>query len=598
LRKTGDLIDKPSEGFRMKRLIFFYASIFAAGMTQLCAQMSFNVTLEGQLNNHHASGGTVNNYYSEIWGWTDTVSHREYAIIGAYDGTSIVDITDTLKEKGFIVGPHNSYNYHEFRTYLNYLYVGAEGNDTARNAGVQIVDLSPLPNAPVLKKNLVWLDTIKGVAFKYYAAHTLNAEGKYLYVNGGGGDGASIHGFGGIRIYDLSDPLNPKQAGSYGKESTPYVHDSYTRNDTIYAACINIGTLNILDARKKDSIKIVGNPIPTVPEARTHNVWTTADGKYALTASEIVGGHLHIYDVHDPTSPFEIASWTSNPATSIHNVIVNGDFAYIAYYSDGFRIVDIKNPANPIEVGFYDTHPGPILTTFEGAWGVYPFFPSGKIAVSDMNTGLYIFTFNKKHGGQIAGIVRSAANNQALDSVQITVLESGRAESTKSTGQYKYGTAEGITAVRYTRRGFLQRIDTVNIRAGKIDTVNVVLTPGVTVEVRKEQREAPRTFSLEQNYPNPFNPVTHFQFTVPEARQPSAEISDLPPEADAPLAQRLVSLKIYDLLGREVNTIVNKMMEPGTYSVTWDASGASSGVYYYRLSEGEFSETKKLIIAK
>jgi choice-of-anchor B domain-containing protein len=566
--------------------MFFCAIIFVAGMTQLCAQVSFNVTLEGQLNNHHTAGGTVNNYYSEIWGWTDTVSHREYAIIGAYDGTSIVDITDTLKEKGFIIGPHNSYNYHEFRTYLNYLYVGAEG-DTTRNAGVQIVDLSPLPNSPVLKKNLVWVDTTGGVILNYYAAHTLNQEGKYLYVNGGGGTGA-IHGFGGIRIYELSDPLNPKQAGSYGKESTPYVHDSYTRNDTIFAACVLNGTLNILDARKKDSIKIIGNPIPTVPEARTHNVWTTADGKYAMTASEIVGGHLHIYDIHDPTSPFEIATWTSNPATSIHNVIVNGDFAYMAYYSDGLRIVDIKNPANPIEVGFYDTHPGPILTTFEGAWGVYPFFPSGKIAVSDMNTGLYVFTFNKKHGGQITGTVRSAANNQALDSVQITVLESGRSDSTKSTGQYKYGTAEGKTPVRYTRRGFLQRIDSVTIRAGKIDTVNVVLTPGVTVEVRKEQREAPRTFSLEQNYPNPFNPLTHFQFNVPEAHQPSAEIANA----------RFVSLKIYDLLGREINTIANNMMEPGTYSVTWDASGVASGVYYYRLSAGEFSETKKLIIAK
>jgi hypothetical protein len=195
-----------------------------------------------------------------------------------------------------------------------------------------------------------------------------------------------------------------------------------------------------------------------------------------------------------------------------------------------------------------------------------------------MNTGLYVFTFNKKHGGQITGIVRSAVNNQPLDSVQITVLESGRSDSTKSTGQYKYGTAEGRTAVRYTRRGFLQRIDTVTVRAGKIDTVNVMLTPGVTVEVRKEQREAPRRFSLEQNYPNPFNPQTHFRFAI----------GDL----------RFVSLKIYDLLGREVSTLVNNTMEPGTYTVTWDALGVSSGVYYYRLSAGEFSETKKLIITK
>jgi len=61
---------------------------------------------------------------------------------------------------------------------------------------------------------------------------------------------------------------------------------------------------------------------------------------------------------------------------------------------------------------------------------------------------------------------------------------------------------------------------------------------------------------------------------------------------------RFVRLKIYDLLGREVGTLENNLIDPGMYSVMWDASGVSSGVYYYRLSAGEFSETKKLIITK
>jgi len=113
-------------------------------------------------------------------------------------------------------------------------------------------------------------------------------------------------------------------------------------------------------------------------------------------------------------------------------------------------------------------------------------------------------------------------------------------------------------------------------------------------------------FALDQNYPNPFNPTTHLRFTVPKAHQPSAEIGDFPPEADAPLAQRFVSLKIYDVLGREVVTLVNETMKPGTYSVEWNASRFASGVYYYQLcahqkdggQAGNFVSVKKMVLIK
>jgi hypothetical protein len=93
----------------------------------------------------------------------------------------------------------------------------------------------------------------------------------------------------------------------------------------------------------------------------------------------------------------------------------------------------------------------------------------------------------------------------------------------------------------------------------------------------------PNQFSLSQNYPNPFNPTTNLRFTVPEAR--------------------FVSLKIYDLLGKEVATLVGENLNPGSYAVRWDASGCPSGVYFYRLTAssgltGNFSETKRLILLK
>ncbi len=88
----------------------------------------------------------------------------------------------------------------------------------------------------------------------------------------------------------------------------------------------------------------------------------------------------------------------------------------------------------------------------------------------------------------------------------------------------------------------------------------------------------PETFSLDQNYPNPFNPSTHLSYTVGHAG--------------------FVSLKVYDLLGREVATLVNETMQPGSYTAQWNASGVSSGVYLYKMESGSFVSTKKMILMK
>ncbi len=88
----------------------------------------------------------------------------------------------------------------------------------------------------------------------------------------------------------------------------------------------------------------------------------------------------------------------------------------------------------------------------------------------------------------------------------------------------------------------------------------------------------PTEFSLEQNYPNPFNPLTNFGFRIVDFG--------------------LVTLKIFDILGREVATLVNENLHPGTFSVTWDATGQASGVYYYRLQASDYSATRKLLLTK
>ena len=88
----------------------------------------------------------------------------------------------------------------------------------------------------------------------------------------------------------------------------------------------------------------------------------------------------------------------------------------------------------------------------------------------------------------------------------------------------------------------------------------------------------PSRFALQQNYPNPFNPATTISFTLP--------------------SRSYVSLKVFDLIGREIATIFSEEMSAGTYSKRWDAEKISSGIYFYRLQAGTFTETKKLVLLK
>jgi len=102
---------------------------------------------------------------------------------------------------------------------------------------------------------------------------------------------------------------------------------------------------------------------------------------------------------------------------------------------------------------------------------------------------------------------------------------------------------------------------------------------------------------LMQNYPNPFNPTTEIRFQISPARL-TGNTGAGPDEIGAGGDVRFVRLAVYDLLGREVTTLVNEVTQPGVYSVQWNAAGFPSGVYFCRLQAGLFTETKKLVLMR
>jgi hypothetical protein len=93
-----------------------------------------------------------------------------------------------------------------------------------------------------------------------------------------------------------------------------------------------------------------------------------------------------------------------------------------------------------------------------------------------------------------------------------------------------------------------------------------------------ENGGVPKSFNLSQNYPNPFNPATKIKFAIPQSS--------------------LVTLKVYDILGKEVTSLVNQNLNAGNYEVDFNAINLSSGSYFYKISAGDFTSIKKMVLIK
>jgi endo-1,4-beta-xylanase len=143
------------------------------------------------------------------------------------------------------------------------------------------------------------------------------------------------------------------------------------------------------------------------------------------------------------------------------------------------------------------------------------------------------------------------------------------AEDTTEAGTGNY-TAQFTTSPYSVSRDGIMTLGTFAV--GKFKNVADI------VGVERNEKGVPTQFSVSQNYPNPFNPTTTIQYSVSSTQY--------------------VSLKVYDVLGRELSTLVSEVKPPGTYTVKWDAHGLASGIYFYRLEAAQFTETRKLVLLR
>lgn len=348
---------------------------------------------------------------SNIWGHTDLNTGREYALIGLRNGTGIVDITIPTQPTVVAHIPAAASLWRELRAYQTYDAVARRWRayayivTEASGQGVQIVDLSNLPLSATL------VGTYNGVS----RVHTIHLDNTTydtnVSLNGSPArailQGANVNN-GAFRLLDLSNPTNPtllKDAPS----GTQYVHDGTTLviTDTRTVDCYqqqnpctiyvdyNENTVDLWD------ITNAANPyrISTTPYSGsryTHSGWWTEDKRYLFIQDELDEyylGHntrVRTLDIANLRAPVISGTWNGPTRAIDHNGYTIGSRYYMSNYQRGLTILNIANPNALVQEAFFDSYPTGNNAAFNGAWGTYPYFPSGNVAISDIEGGFFL----------------------------------------------------------------------------------------------------------------------------------------------------------------------------------------------------------------
>ncbi|MGB5377862.1 choice-of-anchor B family protein [Muriicola sp.] len=334
---------------------------------------------------------------NDIWGWTDVASNREFALIGVNNGTAFVEITDTedLNYLGKLPTATTSSSWRDIKVYQNYAYIVSE----ADGHGMQVFDLTNLLS--VSGGPVTFTADNRYTGFGNAHNIVINENTGFAYAVGTARNDLYS---GGAHFIDLQDPLNPQAAGGYG--ASGYTHDAqvitYNGPDADYAGAeIFIGSnenqviiVDITD--KQNPANITGVQYGNI--GYTHQGWFTEDQRFFIVGDELdeinfgFNSRTLVFDMTDLDNPVLHTTYLGTTSAIDHNGYVDGNDFFLANYTAGVRVLDISDidNGNISEVGFFDSFPSGNSASFNGVWSVYPYFESGKIIISDINSGLFI----------------------------------------------------------------------------------------------------------------------------------------------------------------------------------------------------------------
>ncbi|WP_068545029.1 choice-of-anchor B family protein [Thalassotalea crassostreae] len=354
---------------------------------------------------------------NDIWGHFDLNDQREYAIIGLSNGIGFVDISkpseprvvDTIASQQTIWRDIKVYQFFDaqLNRWRSYAYITADN----ASVGLLIVDLSGLPETV----SVIAQDKTDLSAHNIYLSNVDYSTGvsitnmkPYLHIAGSDKDG------GGFNTYSLEDPENLVSVYKPSPNRNQYSHDvsSMTIEDQRKdSQCVN-GTdhCEVMFDFNENDFQLWDKTENSSPEklsttsyqnaSYVHSGWYTEDKMLMLVHDELdeqekgLNTTLRLFDITDLTKPNLLSTWTGTSRAIDHNGYVRGNRYYMSNYERGVTVLDISDPTLPREIGFFDTYPISDKSAFHGAWGVYPFLPSGNIIVSDINSGLYVLQDN------------------------------------------------------------------------------------------------------------------------------------------------------------------------------------------------------------
>ncbi|MDE3057712.1 MAG: T9SS type A sorting domain-containing protein [Bacteroidota bacterium] len=448
-------------------------------------------------------------------------------------------------------------------------------------------------------------------------------------------------------------------AATYGGSTLDFSYINFNQSipaakDAGYLTVLQLSTVSISPSGTQlliagDSLKfqaLGGTPpyVWSVSDSRLASVssvgWMKAlkSGTVTVTATDSLGatgnsGNIHIYDmaltIPDtsflPASLIEVPVYVSRADTSFFSyqmTLTYGTSYYLRFvgistsgtissgwsvevspppYSDGNVNIDAASGAGSfgggvlfkLQFAVADTTPVPSTTSVSMSNVV---FNEGKPAVLFYNGSVKIAD-RSAFGIMPAQLQFHTATASASDSNIVTITNAGTAALTYSfffagKGASKFSAApssDSVSAhdsvkIKIYYKPTAIGVDTAYALVNTNDpyssqaTVTLIGKAGVTAVQLPSGSQAPVSYSLAQNYPNPFNPTTQIRFEIP--------------------ISGFVTLKVFDVLGREVATLVNEQQSPGTHEVSFDAGNFSSGIYFYTIRVGEYSAVRKMLLLK
>ena len=338
-------------------------------------------------------GGASNAQGNDVWGWTDPLTNKEYALMGLTSHTAFVDISNATLPIYLGILPTSTTNsvWRDIKVYNNYAFIVSE----AAGHGMQVFDLTRLRNVTVPQ------------TFNADALYTGFGNCHNIAINEATGFayaiGSNTYG-GGPHIVNIQNPLTPVLAGGFSAQN--YTHDAqiviYNGPDTQHVGKklffgANESKVVVVDVTNKSN-PIVLSVFLYSNTGYTHQGWLTNDHKYFLVGDELDETNFGfntktvIIDMTDLDAPVLKSNYFGTTPAIDHNGYIKGNEFYLANYRAGLRLIDITNinSGSVNEIGFFDTFPTSNSNSFNGAWSVYPYFSSGNILISDIERGLFV----------------------------------------------------------------------------------------------------------------------------------------------------------------------------------------------------------------